>query len=150
MVIAGTAGIRRSRRRLLGDPIDPSLTALRTTVALIIAVGAFVIACGPPTTVKTMPLKSIPNPPQACAGVGLEGVVRGNPSDPLIAWIEGGGQRLEAIWPAGYQAAFTPRLEVLDAGGRVVLRDGDPVSAGCVIGDEIYLEPPFTDSLHTI
>ncbi len=124
--------------------VDLQLRALRTGVALAI-VAAYVVACGPPTPVTTMPLKSIPNPPQVCAGVGLDGVIRGSPTDPLIAWIEGGGQRLEAIWPAGYQAAFTPRLEVLDAGGRVVLRDGDRVAGGCDIGDGIYLAPPFTD-----
>jgi hypothetical protein len=126
-------------------PANRLFTGIGTRVSLTVTVGAFILACGSPTTVTTMPLKSVPNPPQACAGVGLNGVIRGNATDPLIAWIEGGGQRLEALWPEGYKAAFTPRLEVLDPGGRVVLRDGDRVSGGCATGDGIYLEPPFTD-----
>ncbi len=90
-----------------------------------------------------------------CAGVGLDAVVRGSPTDPRVVWLAnqiaapGLGQRprLEAVWPVGYHARFTPGLEVVDGWGNVVLRDGDPVSGACgPRGDplvEFVLSPPF-------
>jgi len=92
-----------------------------------------------------------------CAGVGLNALVRGSPTDPRIVWlqnlIEAPGpepDRLEVIWPVGYRARFTPQVEVLDGWGDVVLRDGDPVTGSCGQrgGDppEFVLGPPFPSS----
>jgi hypothetical protein len=91
-----------------------------------------------------------------CAGVGLDTVVRGSPNDPRVVWLENRLEtppglpsvpRLEAIWPAGYRARFTPKLEVLDGWGNVMLRDGDAVHGACSVreGDptEYFLVPPF-------
>jgi hypothetical protein len=83
----------------------------------------------------------------ACAGVGLSAVLRGSPTDPSLAWIEtfpGGGGRREVAWPAGFSARFAPGLEILDATGRVVLRDGDFIEGACgKIGDRLLVSPPF-------
>ena len=83
---------------------------------------------------------------EACAGVGLDAVLHGDPYDPRVAWlINNLGTRIDVIWPVGYRARFAPTLEVLDAAGLVVLREGDPVTGGCVTGDPLLLqlEPPF-------
>jgi hypothetical protein len=69
-----------------------------------------------------------------CGGVGLDAVVRGSQTDPHIAWLEnhlGGISRSEATWPLGYRARFTPKLEILDGWGNVVLRDGEAVTESC-------------------
>lgn len=85
--------------------------------------------------------------PPACAGVGLEAVLRGDSHDPRIAWLMDttSGTRLDVTWPPGYRARFAPKLEVLDESGTVVLRDGDPITGACVTSDpNIHqLEPPF-------
>ena len=84
-----------------------------------------------------------------CAGVGLDAVLHGSPTDPRIAWLEnrlGGQTRMEVLWPAGYRARFNPGFEVLSETGSVVLREGDPVSGACGFDPDTgvaYLEPPF-------
>jgi hypothetical protein len=93
--------------------------------------------------------------PGACGGFGLDTVVRGDPTDPRVVWLENRmdapGQvfppRFETVWPAGYRARFTPTLEVVDGGGDVVLRDGDPVMGSCGLRggnpQEEVMVPPF-------
>jgi hypothetical protein len=84
-----------------------------------------------------------------CAGVGLDAVLRGSPTDPRVAWLEnnmGVQARMEATWPAGYRARFSPSLEVLDEHGNVVIREGDTVAGACGNNPDtgmLYLEPPF-------
>lgn len=76
----------------------------------------------------------------ACAGTGWPaggGVLTGSPSDPRLAWMVY-GTRHELVWPVGYSARFTPKLEVLDARGRVVGHDGDRAIGGCEMGDNIW------------
>ena len=72
----------------------------------------------------------------ACAGVGLDAArLTGDPNDPRVAWLATpGGGRQDVVFPPGYQARFVPALEVLDASGAVVARDGDVVDGGCVTG----------------
>jgi hypothetical protein len=71
----------------------------------------------------------------ACRGIGFDGVVRGDPADPRIVWVETEGHGTKRlVWPAGYVARFNPDLEVIDIGGQVILREGDRVSGGCVKG----------------
>ena len=88
-------------------------------------------------------------PGGACAGVGLDAVLRGSPNDPRVAWLEnkqGGQSRMEVTWPAGYRARFSPNIEILDENGKVVLRDGDAVGGACGFDLDTgmaYLEPPF-------
>ncbi len=76
-----------------------------------------------------------------CFGVGLDAVLSGSPTDPRVAWLtpapgsgwDPGTTELEIAWPSGYTARFAPRLEILDASGAIVLREGDAISGGCVI-----------------
>jgi hypothetical protein len=84
-----------------------------------------------------------------CAGVGLDAVLHGSPTDPRVAWLDnnmGGTPRMEVSWPAGYRARFNPNLEVLDENGNVVIREGDAVTGACGNNPDtgmLYLEPPF-------
>ena len=81
------------------------------------------------------PLPTLASWNGGCRGVGFEATLNGSPSDPRITWITAsGGQRHEIVWPPGYTARFTPNLEVLDANGNVVFREGSRVSGGCVTG----------------
>ena len=83
------------------------------------------------------PLPTIATDNGGCRGVGLEAHITGNPSDPRLVWLVGlQGDRTDVIWPPGYTARFTPRVEVLDQEGAVVYRDGDAVSGGCVTGPD--------------
>jgi hypothetical protein len=94
-------------------------------------------------------------PSGICAGVGLDAVLRGSPTDARVAWIERAADvpttpdlpmRLDVTWPAGYHARFTPKIEILDENGNVVLNDGDAITGACVNnpdGGLLYLEPPF-------
>ena len=68
-----------------------------------------------------------------CAGVGLEdATIHGSASDLRVAWIElkGHGER-QALFPSGFTARFSPGLEVLDARGNVVFREGDEITGAC-------------------
>ena len=84
-----------------------------------------------------------------CAGVGLDAVLHGSPTDPRGAWLDdklGGQSRMDVTWPAGYRARFNPNLEVLDETGSVVISEGDAVAGACGYNPDtgmIYLEPPF-------
>jgi hypothetical protein len=88
-------------------------------------------------------------PGNVCAGVGLDAVLRGSPTDARVAWLDstlGGPARLDVTWPAGYHARFTPNIEILDENGTVVLRNGDTVTGACdnnPDGGLLYLQPPF-------
>ena len=103
------------------------LPTLGVTVLLIVG------ACAVPQPLPTVEVFS-----GACRGVGLESHITGDPSDPRIAWLvqDVGGKRLDVIWPPGYKARFTPRLEVLDEKGAVAFHDGDPVTGGCTTGPD--------------
>jgi hypothetical protein len=87
-------------------------------------------------------------PGNVCAGVGLDAVLRGSPTDARVAWLENTGTnaRMDVTWPAGYHARFTPSIEILDEHGSFVLRDGDRVEGACGYNPDTgwtYLEPPF-------
>ena len=87
-----------------------------------------------------------PGVDRPCAGVGLIGTtLHGDGADPHVAWLMNDFGRLDVTWPPGYRARFTPRLEILDGTGRVVLIEGSTVDGGCVTGDPsvLHLEPPF-------
>ena len=84
----------------------------------------------------------------ACAGVGLEAILHGDPADSDVTWLTSlmpGAGRQRIVWPAGYLARFAPSLEVLDPTGTVVAREGAFVDGGCVAGDdrlEMQIERP--------
>ena len=118
---------------------------------LLLGVAIALAACTPQASPPGPTLTTMAGRPggdeAACAGVGLAAILRGSPTDPNPAWIEtfpGGGGRREVVWPAGFAARFAPGLEILDAKGRVVLRDGDFIEGACgKIGDRLLLAPPF-------
>jgi hypothetical protein len=69
----------------------------------------------------------------ACAGVGWVGgghYLTGSASDLRLVWMVS-GKRFELEWPVGYSARFTPQLELLDAEGVVVGREGSELIGGC-------------------
>jgi hypothetical protein len=81
-----------------------------------------------------------------CAGIGISAILHGDQADPHVTWLAAKpGARLGTLWPAGYHARFNPMLEVLDATGAVVLREGDLINGGCETSgqDILLLEPPF-------
>jgi hypothetical protein len=92
-----------------------------------------------------MPQPGGPN--EICAGVGLDAVLHGDPADPKVAWLTSkiGGPRLEIVWPFGFTARFTPDLEILDADGNVVIREGGAVTGTCdnLPDGAVYIIPPF-------
>lgn len=83
---------------------------------------------------------------EACGGVGISAILRGDPHDPHIAWLVNNlGTRVNITWPEGYRARFDPGLEVVDAAGVVVLKNADSVTGACVTDnpDLYHLELPF-------
>jgi hypothetical protein len=64
-------------------------------------------------------------------------ILRGDPNDPHLTWetaLDGSG-RQELVWPPGYRVRFAPKLEVFDATGDLIARDGDRVpGGGCAVG----------------
>jgi hypothetical protein len=72
-----------------------------------------------------------------CAGIGLIGAtLTGSPSDVRVAWLKSPapGGRIDIVFPAAFTARFAPALEILDAAGHIVAREGQPVDGGCVLG----------------
>jgi hypothetical protein len=111
---------------------------------LVVGVAALLVATPllqptrPTLAPDSRPLPAVAEVPRVCAGVGAGTVLlAGDAADPRLAWetaLDGTG-RQDVIWPPGYRARFTPRLEVIAADGRVVARAGDTIPAGgCVAG----------------
>jgi hypothetical protein len=60
-------------------------------------------------------------------------VLHGSVSDLRVTWAtdRASGGRFELLWPMGYQARFTPQLELLDERGTAVAREGDLIIGSC-------------------
>ena len=99
------------------------------------ALAVFLTACA-----QTYTLPTVASDDGWCAGVGYNGVLRGDPDDPRVAWGETetrtnqGILRKELVWPRGYAARFTPQIEILDASRHVRYVAGDRIEGGCVTG----------------
>lgn len=78
-----------------------------------------------------------------CGGVGYLGTsLHGSPDDPRLTWmVTMDGTRAELAWPVGFSARFAPELELLDAQGRVVAKEGSSVAGGCLVSHDpdVYL-----------
>jgi hypothetical protein len=75
----------------------------------------------------TTRLPTDPAWPGGCGiGVGLDAVLHGSTRDHRLVWAtdRSSGQRIDLVWPAGYGARFIRGLQVLDASGAVVAREG--------------------------
>jgi hypothetical protein len=107
------------------------------------------LGSGEMALVTQPPVFAPPGVPVVCGGVGLDAVLRADPTDPRLVWLENRlpgyvGARIEAVWPPGYRVRFVPTAEVLDGSGLVMLREGDSVLGACGVGPEgAYLQPPF-------
>ena len=95
---------------------------------------ALIVACGPEAL--AVPTVDRTAEQLGCTGIGLDATLTGDPNDPRRAWLVQADteRRVDIVWPAGYRARFTPSIEVLDAGGNVVMAAGDQVTTACVIG----------------
>jgi hypothetical protein len=126
------------------------------------ALAALVIACGSPTpsigpgsptpisTPSPVPLVPASVPPGTvrlptngapvgggCLGVSFDkAILRGDPSDPRLAWLKTPEGRLEVFFPLGFVGRFAPNLEVVHPSGQVVARDGDIIEGGCWTADD--------------
>lgn len=113
-----------------------------------VLVGALVVAtlyaaCSPTPTPEPFPTSIVVTVPSvkvagACRGVGTSGaILAGDQGDPRYPWLDTPSGRQEIVWPPGYRArfyGFDGPFDVLDANGRVVYREGDAISGGCVAG----------------
>ena len=100
---------------------------------------AVVAGCaGSPTASPSMAVYALPavsDAGGACAGIGVEGAtLTGDPTDPRVAWLASPYGRHDVVFPSGFRARFRPRLEVLNANGDVVAREGTAVTGGCLAG----------------
>jgi hypothetical protein len=119
-----------------------ALTPLRGGVLGAILVAMLVAGCSPaaPPRASGAPGSPLPVPTLAswngaCAGVGLlKAALTGDPADPRVAWLQTPNGRQDVVFPPGFSARFTPLLQILDATGKVVARDGDVIDGGCVTG----------------
>ncbi len=111
-------------------------------VRLLPLVGvALIAACtsGPVPTLASGP--SLPTDPLwtggGCRGVGTDVVIHGAAADPKVSWVTSPqtNQRTEIIWPVGYSARCTPTLEILDATGAIVAKEGDHLGGWCKTAD---------------
>jgi len=115
---------------------------IRSFWCVVLPVG-LAAACGAPqpsSTPSPVPTPAVVLPTvhelgHACAGVNLDAALAGDPTDPRVAWLkpDGAPNRIEIVFPPGFSARFSPHLEILDAVGVVVAREGDHIDGGCVI-----------------
>ena len=118
---------------------------MRRSALSLLALGlsATLGACGTapgPTPTAFLGTVTLPTFDTAvCAGIGTDATLTGDPADPRVAWLESGGQRVDAVFPVGFTARFTPKLEVLDAHGVVVAQEGTHIDGGCVAGDYLLI-----------
>ena len=148
---------RRSRSGRASCVAERHRGELGVTRLAAVVLGLVMAACtsAPPTSAPASPVAfalhvqpTAVGPNVACAGIGTSALLRGDPSDPEVAWlapIGGGVDRILTAWPSGFSARFAPGLQILDGSGRVVLADGDFVDGGCVTSEQrrLLLVPPY-------
>ncbi len=82
--------------------------------------------------------------PLACAGVGLDAVLKASPSDPRKVWLADAitGSRIELVWPPGFTVRFGQgtAFDVLNAAGKITIVGGSHVSGACVGADAYWLD----------
>ena len=94
------------------------------------------VATNPPS-VATATIRTVDVSGKVCGGIGFnDGTLRGDPHDPRVAWLDlGSSGTMDLVFPKGFTARFTPRLEILDANGQVRFREGSAITGGCVWGE---------------
>jgi hypothetical protein len=141
--------------------IDPAVVPAQAPVvkaAVVIGLACTFVGCAP----EASPSPSLrpgefalrtPEPQNGmllCAGGGFvdRAVLHGSPNFPGITWIafEPPGRRETVLWPPGFRATFRPELEVLNAAGQVVVREGAiATSGGWVSSDGMLITIPGVD-----
>lgn len=111
--------------------------------AITAGVLALALAGGCANTPPPSPLlPTLASDTGGCRGIGLAATIAGSPSDARVAWLSVDGQRRDVVWPTGFSARFAPRLEILDAFGTVVFREGDQIDGACTgPGDLLVVRP---------
>lgn len=101
---------------------------MRFTVllALLLLLGACAASPAAVTTATPAPDDAASTAP---APQRLTGVLAGDPRlEGGCVWLEtAGGDRVEVLWPDGYEASTEP-LELRDPSGKVIATDGDEVT----------------------
>jgi hypothetical protein len=72
----------------------------------------------------------------------LTGVLKGaaDSSGKYYVWVESAGIKTHVVWPAGFTALLDP-LEIVDADGKVVAREGDVIEVGGGAGSAKHALP---------
>jgi hypothetical protein len=113
-----------------GDVISKSAPPRAATLAFasILLAGCAGPLIGPGQSSPPNPGRPQEEPP-ACPGALLEGDLLADDGDGFLVRHEE-GFITPVVWPEGYTVRDGDVRELLDAGGRVVAREGDFVSAG--------------------
>jgi hypothetical protein len=126
------------------------------TAVVAVAVAIVLASCGTPNSTRSLVANEywLPADPglvlgpgataMACAGVGLDAVLTGSPSDPRKVWLVDATSagRIDLVWPTGYSARFGQGFDVLNASGTIAIVGGSHVSGACVTaGDNVYWLP---------
>jgi len=95
----------------------------------------------PSAPIRRVNVSGFGSVPIACAGIGFIGAtLQADPNDPRVAWIAIKDHGTKGvIFPMGFTARFTPKLEVFDASGQVRFRAGDAIDGGCPWGQDDVL-----------
>jgi hypothetical protein len=81
--------------------------------------------------------------PLACAGVGVDATLAGDPADPRKVWLQDAalGGRIDLVWSPGYRVRFSrgiaSEFTVVDANGRAIIAGGSHVSGACIANDNV-------------
>jgi hypothetical protein len=107
----------------------------------------------PSPTVNPEPTLPTVAPPDACRHLAIKGVLRSDPHDAKVAWleVEPDAHRQDVVWPIGYKAKFVAIgdqwvLQVFDGSGQQLVGTTDVIGGACDIGrpDVVLLEAPFS------
>lgn len=96
--------------------------------------GAITLLLAGCVTAPTIALPTLSSFNGGCRDVGVDATLAGDPNDRRVTWLVVEGGRRDIVWPPGFRAQFDPKLEVLDASGKVVYRAGDKIDGGCTAG----------------
>jgi hypothetical protein len=83
-----------------------------------------------------LPTKSEPTENGVCPAAYQAGILRMDADNAGGVYVETRNRRLKILWPYGFTARLSPRLEIMDAEGEVVAKEGDALSLMGGVTDE--------------
>ncbi len=120
----------------------------------VVALAVFLLADCSAGMAGTVTIPTFPSPSPGVqvlcpASLYTPFTLEGDPAASPPVWgVDRFGRRFDIIWPPGFRARFTPKLEILDPSGAVVARAGTVSDAGgagddntrgiCSIGGKVY------------